>query len=287
MSRQVVDILFNMKYIYPKTDYTFSYGKIRVLFCNTFDRKELNLKITGVGNTSLRKVEDNFFAIYELLFFMLGFFPPIKRITFNGMEESEYMQRITKKYSTAKKMFHSQSRFFALSLSTINSETVKSYCEIKKEVSLPLDAFFATQSYEDNQIYGEHRFILASHAAEGIIESKYDKFIAGKKIGYRERIKFFYEPLLRADRKCKTKLISSIGVSKKTYFELLKNTRHFYTHLCKERKRFKNGTEFLAEYYIIVIAFRLFMLEKIGIAYDPSLFARYVPFLTDWMKEFR
>ena len=71
---------------------------------------------------------------------------------------------------------------------------------LKEALKYPLNSLFAVQSYDD--IYGEHRFLLASHAAEGIVEEKYENQLKNPsgKNGFKDRIEFLFKPLLNANK---------------------------------------------------------------------------------------
>lgn len=263
----------------------FTYGNAVVKFDNADDPSELRLCISGKRNIGLAKLENIFFLIWEMLYFFDGFFPTILHIYFDGEEDKFFPKRMARQWCTTKSLslIRNSNRLCFISQETLNCTTLKNYASLKSVLKYPLSSIFAVQSYDN--IYGEHRFVLASHAAEGIIEAKYDSQLTNH--DFKSRIEFLFKPLLNANRKHKTKLFSSIGLTGKSYFELLKNTRHFYSHLAKERKRFTKGKEFASDYWIMSLAIRLFILQEIGVNYETPLFKANASAIAEWIAKYR
>ena len=237
----------------------------------------------------LAKLEDIFSWIWEMLYFFNGFFPHLLNIAFDGKEDKDYPRKIVRLRSTTEKLslIRSNNRLCFISPENLNGSTLKKYALLKEALKYPLNSLFAVQSYDD--IYGEHRFVLASHAAEGIVEEKYESQLEnhGCKNGFKNRIEFLFKPLLDANRKHKTNIFKSIGVPQKTYFQLLKNTRDFYSHLARERRRFRKGKEFISDYWILSLAIRLFILQEIGVSYEVPLFKANASAIAEWIAEYR
>mgnify|MGYP000567662140 CR=1 FL=1 len=100
-------------------------------------------------------------------------------------------------------------------------------------------------------------------------------------------MEFLFEPLLSTNRKYKIKLFSSIGLSQKAYFKLLKDTRYFYSHLSKKRKRFTKGEELISDYWILSLAIRLLILQEIGVSYEAPLFEANAFAIAEWITKYR
>lgn len=220
-----------------------------------------------------------------MLYFYNGFFPILLDISFDGKEDQFFPKRMARQWYTTNScsLIRNNNRLCVVSQETLNCTTLKRYASLREALKYPLTSVFAVQSYDN--IYGEHRFVLASHAAEGIIEGKYDSQLTN--CNFKSRMEFLFAPLLNANKKYKTKLFSSIGLSEKSYFELLRNTRHFYSHLAKERKRFTKGKEFASDYWILSLAIRLFILQEIGVDYEAPLFKANASAIAKWMSKYR
>lgn len=220
-----------------------------------------------------------------MLYFFDGFFPVLLNISFDGEEDKFFPKRMARQWCTTKSfsLIRSNNRLCFISQETLNCTTLKNYAALKAVLKYPLSSIFAVQSYDN--IYGEHRFVLASHAAEGIIEEKYDSQLTNHV--FKSRMEFLFKPLLNANKKHKTKLFSSIGLTEKSYFELLRDTRHFYSHLAKERKRFTDGKEFASDYWILSLAIRLFILQEIGVNYEAPLFKANASAIAEWITKYR
>lgn len=283
-NHEIIAIL-DLKYGKILVNSSFMYGNTAIQFDNKEDFSKLRLYIRGKRNIALDRLKDTFFLIWEMLYFFNGFFPVLLSISFDGEEDKFFPERIVRLRSTTKNcsLIRSNNRLCNISSESLNHRTLKNYAELKAVLKYPLSSIFAIQSYDN--IYGEHRFVLVSHAAEGIVEEKYDTQLANH--NFQGRMKFLFEPLLSANRKHKTKLFSSIGVSEEKYFKLLKDTRHFYSHLAKERKRFTEGKEFVSDYWIISLAIRLFVLQDIGVDYDAPLFKANASAIAEWMVKYR
>lgn len=268
-------------------DFSFAFGNSVISFDNHADHSQLRLCLSGKRNMGIEKLKDIFFFLWEMLYFCIGFFPKLQYISFDGVEDQLYPKRIARHRSTTENLSlkGSYNRLCGISIENLNGVTLRKYQALKAELETALNSIFAVQSYKD--IYGEHRLLLASQAAEGIIEGKYDSAIAKANRSFRGRIEFLFAPLLTADRKHKTKLFRSIGLTKMKYFELLKETRHFYTHCNRERKRFTKGTEFVADYWILSIAVRLFIMQEIGMQYDGQLLRINALSIASWMTKYR
>ena len=287
-NHEIVSIL-DLKYRQTPVHFSFSYGNAVIKFDNEDDPSKLELCISGRRNMGLVKLKDIFFLIWEMLYFFTGFFPRLLNIAFDGNEDKDYPRKIVRLRSTTEKLslIRSNNRLCFISPENLNGSTLKKYALLKEALKYPLNSLFAVQSYDD--IYGEHRFVLASHAAEGIVEEKYESQLEnhGCKNGFKNRIEFLFKPLLDANRKHKTNIFKSIGVPQKTYFQLLKNTRDFYSHLARERRRFRKGKEFISDYWILSLAIRLFILQEIGVNYEVPLFKANASAIAEWIAEYR
>lgn len=275
----------DLKYIQTQVRSSLTYGNAVIKFDNAEDPSKLRLCISGKRNIGLDKLKNIYFRIWEMLYFFNGFFPVLLSISFDGKADEFFPKRMARQWCTTKgySLIRSNNRLCLISPETLNGTSLKKYATLKDVLKYPLSSIFAVQSYDN--IYGEHRFVLASHAAEGIIEGKYDNQLDSH--NFQGRIEFLFKPLLSADRKHKTKLFSSIELSQKDYFKLLKDTRHFYSHLAKERKRFTDGKEFISDYWILSLAIRLFILQEIGVSYDVPLFKTNATAIAEWIAKYR
>lgn len=277
--------VFDLKYKQTQVCSSFTYGNAVIKFDNADDSAKLRLCISGKRNIGLAKLKNIFFWIWEMLYFFDGFFPVLLNISFDGEEDKFFPKRMARQWCTTKSfsLIRSNNRLCFISQETLNCTTLKNYAALKAVLKYPLSSIFAVQSYDN--IYGEHRFVLASHAAEGIIEEKYDSQLTNHV--FKSRMEFLFKPLLNANKKHKTKLFSSIGLTEKSYFELLRDTRHFYSHLAKERKRFTDGKEFASDYWILSLAIRLFILQEIGVNYEAPLFKANASAIAEWITKYR
>lgn len=277
--------VFDLKYRQTQVCSSFTYGNAVIKFDNVDDPTKLRLCILGKRNIGLAKLKNIFFWIWEMLYFFDGFFPVLLNISFDGEEDKFFPKRMARQWCTTKSfsLIRSNNRLCFISQETLNCTTLKNYAALKAVLKYPLSSIFAVQSYDN--IYGEHRFVLASHAAEGIIEEKYDSQLTNHV--FKSRMEFLFKPLLNANKKHKTKLFSSIGLTEKSYFELLRDTRHFYSHLAKERKRFTDGKEFASDYWILSLAIRLFILQEIGVNYEAPLFKANASAIAEWITKYR
>ena len=277
--------VFDLKYKQTQVSSSFTYGNAVIKFDNADDSAKLRLCISGKRNIGLAKLKNIFFWIWEMLYFFDGFFPVLLNISFDGEEDKFFPKRMARQWCTTKSfsLIRSNNRLCFISQKTLNCTTLRNYAALKAVLKYPLSSIFAVQSYDN--IYGEHRFVLASHAAEGIIEEKYDSQLTNHV--FKSRMEFLFKPLLNANKKHKTKLFSSIGLTEKSYFELLRDTRHFYSHLAKERKRFTDGKEFASDYWILSLAIRLFILQEIGVNYEAPLFKANASAIAEWITKYR
>ena len=276
---------FDLKFVQTQVCSSFVYRNAIIKFHNEEDLSKLNLCIKGKRKIGLEKLKNIFFRIWEMLYFFNGFFPIILNISFDGEADKNFSKTVARQWRTAENvnLIRSSNRLCFISQETLNCTTLEKYVSLKAVLKYPLSSIFAVQSYDN--IYGEHRFVLASHAAEGIIEKKYENKLSIH--NFQSRIEFLFRPLLNANRKYNTKLFSSIGISRKNYFKLLKETRHFYTHLSKKRKCFIDGKEFISDYWILSLAIRLFIMQEIGVNYDIILFKQNALALAEWIVKYR
>lgn len=283
-NHEIVSI-FDLKYRQAPVHFSFPYGNAVIKFGIEDDPSKLKLCISGRRNMGLAKLKDIFFLIWEMLYFFNGFFPRLLNIAFDGNEDNDYPQKIVRLRSTTEKLslIRSNNRLCFISPENLNGGTLKNYALLKGTLKYPLNSLFAVQSYD--YVYSEHRFVLAAHAAEGIVEEKYDSQLANHT--FQGRIKFLFAPLLSANRRHNTNLFHNIGISQKTYFKLLKSTRDFYSHLAIERKRFKEGYELISNYWILSLAIRLFILQEIGVNHEVPLFKANASAIAEWIAEYR
>lgn len=283
-NHEIIAVL-DLQYKHARVCASFAYGNAVIAFDNEEVASKLRLHLSGKRNMGLDKLRKIFFLIWEMLYFFNGFFPVLLNISFDGKEDKFFPKRIARLWSTTSSfsLVRSNNRLCNISIESLNCKTLKNYELLKATLKYPLNSIFAIQSYDN--IYGEHRFVLASHAAEGIIEEKYDSKIG--KQDFQCRMKFLFTPLLSANRKHKTKLFSCIGISQEEYFRLLKETRHFYSHLARERRRFTEGEEFASDYWILSLAIRLFIVQEIGLNYDAQLFKANASGIAQWINQYR
>ena len=220
--------VFDLKYKQTQVCSSFTYGNAVIKFDNADDSAKLRLCISGKRNIGLAKLKNIFFWIWEMLYFFDGFFPVLLNISFDGEEDKFFPKRMARQWCTTKNfsLIRSNNRLCLISQETLNCTTLKNYASLKAVLKYPLSSIFAVQSYDN--IYGEHRFVLASHAAEGIIEEKYDNQLSNH--SFQGRMEFLFGPLLSANRKYKTKLFSSIGCHKRHTLSYLKIPAIF-THI--------------------------------------------------------
>lgn len=280
-----IKALFDLKFIQKQFDYSFTYGNSVIKLENNVNPSQLKLVISGKRNIGIVKLQNLFFLIWEMLYFFNGFFPTLFSISFDGEEDKFFLKKMARQWTTANNISatRSSNRLCFISPETLNNSTLTKYSDLKAALFYPLQSLFAIQSYDG--IYSEHRFLLASQAAEGIIEEKYDDML--KQSGFQARIEFLFKPLLVANKKHRTKLFSSIGITQEIYFKLIKDTRHFYSHLAKDRKRFRKGVEFISDYWILSLAIRMFILQEIGVSYNDSLFKINASSIVRWINENR
>lgn len=280
-----IKALFDLKFIQKQFDYSFTYGNSVIKLENNVNPSQLKLVISGKRNIGIVKLQNLFFLIWEMLYFFNGFFPTLFSISFDGEADKFFLKKMARQWTTANNISatRSSNRLCFISPETLNNSTLTKYSDLKAALFYPLQSLFAIQSYDG--IYSEHRFLLASQAAEGIIEEKYDDML--KQSGFQARIEFLFKPLLVANKKHRTKLFSSIGITQEIYFKLIKDTRHFYSHLAKDRKRFRKGVEFISDYWILSLAIRMFILQEIGVSYNDSLFKINASSIVRWINENR
>lgn len=280
-----IKALFDLKFIQEQFDYSFTYGNSVIKLENNDNPSQLKLVISGKRNIGTVKLQNLFFLIWEMLYFFNGFFPTLFSIAFDGEEDKFFLKKMARQWTTANNISatRSSNRLCFISPEILNNSTLTKYSDLKAALSYPLQSLFAIQSYDG--IYSEHRFLLASQAAEGIIEEKYDDML--ERSGFQARIEFLFKPLLVANRKHRTKLFSSIGITQEIYFKLIKDTRHFYSRLAKDRKRFRKGVEFISDYWILSLAIRMFILQEIGVSYNESLFKINASSIVRWINENR
>lgn len=217
-----ITAVFDLKSIQEQLGYSFNYGNSVIKIDSNDNPLQLKLVISGKRNIGLEKLKNTFFLIWEMFYFFNGFFPTLLSISFNGEEDKFFLKKMPRQWTTANNISatRSSNRLCFISTETLNNSTLTKYSDLKVALSYPLQSLFAIQSYDG--IYSEHRFLLASQAAEGIIEEKYDDML--KRSGFQARIEFLFEPLLVANRKHRTKLFSSIGIPQKIYFKLIKDS---------------------------------------------------------------
>lgn len=277
--------VFDLKYPHMQVCSSFTYGNAVIAFNNEEATSKLRLYLSGKRNMGLGRLKEIIFFIWEMFYFFYGFFPVLLNISFDGEEDKFFPKRIARLWSTTNSfsLIRSNNQLCNISSESLNCKTLKNYELLKATLKYPLNSIFAIQSY--NNIYGEHRFVLASHAAEGIIEAKFDSEITNH--SFQGRMKFLFIPLLNANRKHKTKLFSSIGITQTVYFKLLTETRDFYSHLAQERKRFTEGKEFASDYWILSLAIRLFIIQEIGLNYDVQMFKENASAIARWINQYR
>ena len=79
--------IFRRKYIQIQTCYSFVYGNAVIKFDNNDELSKLKLYITGKRNIGLVKLQNILFLIWELIYFINGFFPVLLNISFDGVED--------------------------------------------------------------------------------------------------------------------------------------------------------------------------------------------------------
>lgn len=265
----------------------FNYSKnIKVSLKKEYRTKEpclLVLTILSHNQTSADNLSNLAYKIYELLmlYFGVGLEITSRKFYLNDIC-MDFYSLIVDKYNYGVKNSVSFSNFVMVDKNSLNKDIIKKFILFEKETSL-LNGIYLTIINSD--IYREIKINMILQCIEGFYRCIYDK---KKKLTYKEIL----ENVFLKNQYCKN-ILSSLDRriicinGKKEYIFLYKakNHRNYYSHLnINERKNMFEKMQINYAYWKIIIAYRLLLLEYLGVKYDKDLLKEIIRDINTYKK---
>lgn len=275
-------------------------------FCNCIDNCKVqvsgykcNLKITITGRKGEKKLQSLAFDILNLLFIILGGFPQIIEMSYNG--EVIDLSKLAHKYTTDDYFKKSVLSIMPISDKIICQQTLDKYRSLKQA---PIQSMQCLISDSYKHIITNHKITLLLHVIDGLVEenqiNKYEQELKTRyKLAYTPKsgsyiVKayylckgYFFEP----HKKYNCEILFLLKINQYKFLQIITDTRHWYSHFPdnKTRKnRLTNGIEMLVYFEIIFYALRLYLTtEKLGLDINYNNVKEYYYVIHDWLLDIK
>lgn len=231
----------------------------------------LILTIYSHNQTSANNLSNLAYKIYELLMLYFGTgLKIINRKLYSKNIIMDLYSSIVDKYSCGVKNSVSFSNLVMVDKNSLNKDIIKKYVDFDKDTLL-LNAVYLTIINTDT--YREIKINMILQCIEGFYKSVYGKI---KSYNLRGILK---EVFLRNSycKKILSNLDKRIIITKEGYKESIfiykaKNHRNYFSHLnINERKNVFEKNQINYAYWKLVLAYRLLVIEYLGVKYDRNL----------------
>jgi len=270
-------VLKNEGYIHPFTTY------INNDFINySYEGSELILIIKS--RKGKNKIKKFFYNLISLMYLYQGYYPLILKLYFNSDEES--ISDLSGKFFTDncfRKISHS--------IVNVNGETIseKIFLNLKKITGSYLYSFEYITSQSYSKITANHKIMILLHSIEGgYINSKYynQNFNFPKKLKNRfeRRIYFILKDFFYYDKILNVGLLKLLKISRFKMINILADTRNETSHNVKHPNSLKGGDYMIYYFYILYYAFRIFLINELGLNLDVEKIKNYFYEIYDWLN---
>lgn len=264
------------------------------VYLNTNVKISINdnkLLIELISRKKEKRLLQQFIEIYDLMFLILGAYPDIVSLLYNGCKVDTSMW--ARKYKTSSHFHLAEASICDISLNNINSETLRRMRNVHKQ-SLSSIAYIVSDYYK--HIVANHRMVLATHTIDGFFKHTkiYDNLLLQKqktsncrKIDYIENVGRIFKVFFKYHRKFNCEILNIIRITKKQLCEIISDTRNDFSHLLeKKTNRLVSGKEMLYFIDFIFYAERLFILnELLELNLNEAMVQEYLYILHDWIDE--
>jgi hypothetical protein len=265
------------------------------VYMNTTVKFSINdnrLIIELIGRKKEKRLFDQFFELYDLLFLMLGAYPVRENMICNGNEvdTSDW----TRKYTTSSHFNEAEAIICDITPVNINGKNLMKMQSVHKQ-SLSSIAYIVSEYYE--HVVANHRVELASHTIDGFfmhtnfynllrveIKTKEPK---RKDTYYVENVERLFKLFFTYHRKYNCEILKHLGIKKKDFCDIIADTRNDFSHLLEKKpKRLVDGTDMVYFIDLIFYAERLFLLvELLELEVNETMIQEYLYIMHDWIDE--
>lgn len=189
---------------------------------------------------------------------------------------------IVDKYNHGVKNSISFSNFIMLDNNSLNKKIIQKYNIFKKETLILCDVYF---TIINTDTYREIKLNMILQCIEGFYKSVYGK---NKNYQFWEILENVFlkntyckSVLSRADKR---KVIINNN-TERVFLYKAKNHRNYFSHLnINERKKVFEKMQINYAYWKVILTFRLFLLEYLGITYEKDLLIEIVKNINEYKK---
>ena len=259
------------------SDSSFFYSSCTIDYKFQINNSELILDI----NISSELSSDEVWAVFsEILdFFYLSFGTMPKIISYKENTFVKDLSNILSRYIPSDQFFKSE-HLIEISNSTLNEKTLTNFKSIVRNKPFAIFwAFTALTSTAYEHVYAEHKITLLLQCFEGYI---YNTIPSIK--GFKSRISQIVNVLFDYDKQYNTEILRTLSVSEEDYLEILKDTRHQFSHYISHQNSLSQGEDYIINFVLLHYIFRIYLLKEIGIQPNEKNIEQFLKSIYDWIN---
>ena len=262
-----------LKYI----DGSFFYSSCAINYKFQTLKSDLMLNINISSELSC---DDVWLVFAEILdFFYLSFGTMPKIVYYKENECVKDLSNILSRYFPSDQFFKNE-HLIDIANSTFNEQTLADLKSIVRNKPFEIFwAFTALTSTAYEHIYAEHKITLLLQCFEGYI---FNTNSAEK--DFKSRIKKIIDTFFCYDKKYNTEILSTLSVSEEEYINVLKDTRHQFSHYISHQNSLSQGQDYIINFVLLHYTFRVYLLKEIGIQPNEKNIEEFLKSIYDWIN---
>ena len=258
-------------------DNSFFYSSCKIDYKFQINNSDLIVDINIYSELSCDEVWLVFSEIIDFFYLSFGTMPKIVYYKENECEKD--LSNILSRYFPSDQFFKNE-HLIDISNSTFNEKTLATLKSIVR--SKPFEIFWAftaltSTAYE--HIYAEHKITLLLQCFEGYI---YNSVLP--EADFKSRISKIVNDLFTYDKQYNAEILSALSVSEEEYLNILKDTRHQFSHYISKRNSLSQGQDYIINFILLHYTFRIYLLKEIGIQPNERNIKEFLKSTYDWIN---
>ena len=282
-SQKMNNTIIEAKIVFKKhiwtnySNYKFVYESCIIDYMFICDDKDLNMLISINSTLSRENVWSVFVELLDFLYLAFGTMPRIVYYKENGTAKN--LSNILSRFLPSDQHFKSE-HIIDVSEFTLNEKTLSDLKNIIRNKPFEIFwAFTALTSTAYEHIYSEHKITLLLQCFEGYIYNT-----ASPGIDFKSRISQIVNVLFDYDKQYNSEILSTLSVSEEEYLNILKDTRHQFSHYISKRNSLSQGQEYIINFILLHYTFRIYLLTEIGIQPNEKNIEEFFKSIYDWIN---
>ena len=202
-----------------------------------------------------------------------------KIISYKENKFEKDLSNILSRYIPSNQFFKNE-HLIDISKSTLNEKTLTNLKSIVRKKPFEIFwAFTALTSTAYEHVYAEHKITLLLQCFEGYIHNTIPSIK-----GFKNRISQIVNVLFDYDKQYNTEILSTLSVSEEHYLEILKDTRHQFSHYISHQNSLSQGQDYIINFVLLHYIFRIYLLKEIGIQPNEKNIEQFLKSTYDWIN---